>query len=154
MIHTWKASPALPKPDTLNKIKPVKSDAEDLISKLGSVSSSSECDPERKRGINLILGAIGDGVSRLLCIDEDLESITKSINTDDVDAVNDSLDDLASLMACNQDPQLVNTIAYGSDRLGSLQHSDEYRNTSTISYSALSRSFYICAILISVGWLP
>ena len=85
-------------------------------------------------------------MNRLSCIDEDLDSITKSINADDVDAVDDSLDDLASLMAWNQDPQLVNTIAYGSDRLGSLQHSDEYRNTDFHKFlpSAFSFLLHLC----------
>ena len=135
--------PNVTQSDTLNKIKPVKIEIEDLISKLGSVSSSSECGPRNRRGI---LGVIGDMMSRLSCIDEHLDSITKSINADNVDAVNDSLDDLASLMARNQDPQIVNTIAYGSDSLGSLQHNDEYRNTDfhKLLPSAFSFLLHLC----------
>lgn len=93
VINSWKANPTLLKSNTLNKIKPVKSDIEDLISNLSSISSSSGCGSKRKRGI---LGAIGDIVNKLSCIDEDLDSIIENINADDVDAVGDSLDDLTS----------------------------------------------------------
>ena len=93
IINSWKANPTLLKSDTLNKIGPVKSNVEDLISDLGGDSSSSGCGLKRKRGL---LGAIGDIVNGLSCIDEDLGSITDHINTGDVDAIDDPLDDLTS----------------------------------------------------------
>ena len=140
VILSWKGNPTILRSDTLDKIKPINSYSEDLISKPGSVSSSSECGSEGKR--RGILGAIGNMVSKLSCIDEDLDSITKSINTDDIDVVDDSINAWASLIAWYQESQSVNTIAYGSYRPGVLQHSDEYRTqTSTNSYPARSRSF-------------
>ena len=147
VILSWKGNPTILRSDTLDNIKPINSDLEDLISKPGIASSSSECGSERER--RGILGAIGNMVSKLSCIDEDLDSITKSINTDDVDVFDDSINAWVSLIAWNQESQLGNTIAYGSYRLGFLQHSDEDRTwTSTNSCQARSRSFYNCTILI------
>ena len=83
IINSWKANPTLLKSDTLNEIKPVKSDAEDLIPHLGGGSSCSGCGSKRKRGL---LGAIGDMLNRLSCIDEVLHSITDDINADDIAA--------------------------------------------------------------------
>ena len=95
IINSWKANPTLLKSDTLNKINPIKSDIEDLISNLGADSSSLGCGSKKKRGL---LGTIGDIISRLSCIDEDLNSITNNINAEDVNvnAIDDFLDDLTS----------------------------------------------------------
>ncbi|KAI9837744.1 MAG: hypothetical protein M1819_006678 [Sarea resinae] len=94
VINSWKASPTPLKTDTLNKVKSIKSDVEDLISDLGSDSSSKPCgSKKKKRGL---LGPISDVVSSLSCIDEDLDNITDSVNADDTEGVESTLDDLTS----------------------------------------------------------
>ena len=93
IIKSWKANPSSLKSNTLDKIGPVKSDVEGLISDLGGGLSSSACGSKRKRGL---LGAIGDIVHGLSCIAGDLGSITDHINANDVDAIDDPLNDLTS----------------------------------------------------------
>ncbi len=126
IISSWKAKPTLLKSDTLNKIKPVKSDVEDLISNLGGGSSSSGCGSKGKRGL---LGTIGNIINRLSCIDEDLGSITDNINADDVVAIDNFLVDLTS-----ENNDLTND----DNKSNSKSNSDTSTNTEKSSSSSSS----------------
>ncbi|KAL6714324.1 hypothetical protein ACLMJK_007747 [Lecanora helva] len=91
IISSWKANPTSLKTDTLNKIKPIVTDVEDLIDDLGG-DSSSGCSSKRKRGP---LGSISDIISGLSCIERDLEEITSKV-TSDITDIDTSVDDLTT----------------------------------------------------------
>ncbi|KAI9683009.1 MAG: hypothetical protein M1822_006202 [Bathelium mastoideum] len=97
IINSWTKDPTSLKSDLLDKINPVRGDAEHLLSDLGGGGggggSSSGCGSSSKRGL---LGLFEHLASKLMCVGEDLEKITNSINAGDVDAIKDPLSDLTS----------------------------------------------------------
>ncbi|OQD80182.1 hypothetical protein PENANT_c038G10160 [Penicillium antarcticum] len=133
IINSWKNNPDYLKTETLDKVKAIRGEVEGLISDLGGSSSSSGCNSKKKRGL---FGSIGNIITSLTCIDEDLGKVTDDINTKNIDSIDDTLDELTE----NNDNLTENDNEDNSERSS---NSDSSTTTSSSSCTDLSTAFKV-----------